>query len=187
LPLNYWALAGDWTLHAQATVLHQPSGQIAYRFDARDLHLVMGPARGTPARFRVLLDGQPPGAAHGTDIDDHGSGTITEPRLTNSSANLAPSASAPSRSPSSTLASRPTPSPSARSGMSGHVIIHAPQVTDELRVWKAAEPGTSPQRPAPALACAAAASAWPGPCWKLAPILCAGCAQPFQPEDDEER
>ncbi len=63
-------------------MLHQAGGQIAYRFHARDLHLVMGPAEpGTPVRFRVLIDEQPPGAAHGTDVDDQGNGTVTEPRL----------------------------------------------------------------------------------------------------------
>jgi thiol-disulfide isomerase/thioredoxin len=82
LPVNHWALTGDWTVQRQATVLHQAGGQIAYRFHARDLHLVMGPAEpGTPVRFRVLIDGQPPGAAHGTDVDDQGNGTVTEPRL----------------------------------------------------------------------------------------------------------
>jgi thiol-disulfide isomerase/thioredoxin len=82
LPLNHWALAGDWTLQRQAAVLNQANGRIAYRFHARDLHLVMGPvARGTPVRFRVRLDGQPPGAGHGTDLDDQGDGTVTEPRL----------------------------------------------------------------------------------------------------------
>ena len=29
----------------------------------------------------TLLDGQPPAAAHGTDVDDQGDGTLTEPRL----------------------------------------------------------------------------------------------------------
>jgi hypothetical protein len=63
-------------------VLHQAGGQIAYCFHARDLHVVMGPAEpGTPVRFRVLIDGQPPGAAHGADVDDQGNGTVTEPRL----------------------------------------------------------------------------------------------------------
>jgi thiol-disulfide isomerase/thioredoxin len=82
LRLNQWALAGDWTVERGATVLNQAEGQIAYRFHARDLHLVMAPpARGTPVRFRVLLDGQPPGAAHGTDVDDQGHGTVTDPRL----------------------------------------------------------------------------------------------------------
>jgi hypothetical protein len=76
------ALAGAWTVQAQDTVLHQAEGRIAYRFHARDLHLVMGPAApGTPVRFHVRLDGQPPGAAHGTDIDDQGNGTLTGPRL----------------------------------------------------------------------------------------------------------
>ena len=82
LRLNQWALAGDWTVGKQATVLNQANGRIVYRFHARDLHLVMGPgARGTSVRFRVLIDGQPPGAAHGIDVDDQGYGTVTEPRL----------------------------------------------------------------------------------------------------------
>jgi thiol-disulfide isomerase/thioredoxin len=82
LRLNHWAVAGDWTVNRQAIVLNAPDGRIAYRFHARDLHLVMGPAaRGTPVRFRVRLDGQPPGAAHGVDIDDQGNGTVAEPRL----------------------------------------------------------------------------------------------------------
>jgi thiol-disulfide isomerase/thioredoxin len=82
LGLNHWALWGDWTVTPQAIVLHQADGRIVYRFHARDLHLVMGPAApGTPVRFRVGLDGQPPGAGHGTDVDDQGNGTVTEPRL----------------------------------------------------------------------------------------------------------
>ena len=82
LRLNHWALAGDWTVKPEAIVLNQAEGRIVYRFHARDLHLVMGPpGRGTPVRFRVLLDSQPPGAAHGADVDDQGNGTVREPRL----------------------------------------------------------------------------------------------------------
>ncbi len=82
LRLNHWALSGDWTMEKQAAVLNKPNGRIAYRFHARDLHLVMGPApRGTSVRFRVLIDGRPPGAAHGIDVDDQGNGTVTEQRL----------------------------------------------------------------------------------------------------------
>jgi thiol-disulfide isomerase/thioredoxin len=82
LRLNQWALVGDWTVERGATVLNQAEGQIVYRFHARDVHLVMAPpAWGTPVRFRVLLDGQPPGTAHGTDVDDQGHGTLTDPRL----------------------------------------------------------------------------------------------------------
>jgi thiol-disulfide isomerase/thioredoxin len=82
LRLNHWALTGDWTVQPQAMLLHQAGGRIAYRFHARDLHLVMGPpAPGIPVRFRVRIDGQPPGAAHGTDVDEQGNGTVTEPRL----------------------------------------------------------------------------------------------------------
>jgi thiol-disulfide isomerase/thioredoxin len=79
---NHWALSGDWTVQRQVIVLNQAGGRIVYRFHARDLHLVMAPpASGTPARFRVRLDGQAPEAAHGTDVDDQGDGTLTEPRL----------------------------------------------------------------------------------------------------------
>jgi thiol-disulfide isomerase/thioredoxin len=80
--LNEWALSGDWTVKKDATVLSGANGRIAYRFHARDLHLVMGPAApGTLVRFRVLIDGQPPGAAHGADIDEQGNGTVMEQRL----------------------------------------------------------------------------------------------------------
>jgi hypothetical protein len=82
LRLNEWALSGDWTVKNQAAVLNKPNGGIAYRFHARDLHLVMGPtAPGTSVRFRVLIDGRPPGPAHGIDVDEQGDGTVTEQRL----------------------------------------------------------------------------------------------------------
>jgi thiol-disulfide isomerase/thioredoxin len=82
LRLNHWALSGDWTVKRPAIVLNQAGGRILYRFHARDLHLVMAPATpGTPVRFGVLLDGQPPGAAHGGDVDDQGNGTLSQPRL----------------------------------------------------------------------------------------------------------
>jgi hypothetical protein len=82
LRLNQWALSGDWTVNPGAVVLDKASGRVVYRFHARDLHLVMGPpSRGSSIRFRVLLDGRPPGNAHGTDIDEQGNGTATELRL----------------------------------------------------------------------------------------------------------
>ncbi len=82
LGLNEWALSGDWTMEEEATTLNAASGQIACRFHARDLNLVMGPAApGTPVRFRVLIDGQPPGEVHGTDVEGDGSGMITEQRV----------------------------------------------------------------------------------------------------------
>jgi hypothetical protein len=66
----------------EATVLNQANGRIAYRFHARDLHLVMGPSiRGNPVRFRVSIDGQPPGASHGTDVDSLGIGTVSTQQL----------------------------------------------------------------------------------------------------------
>jgi thiol-disulfide isomerase/thioredoxin len=82
LKLNQWALSGDWTIGKQATGLNKGGGRIVYRFHARDLHLVMGPrTRGTSVRFRVTIDGEPPDAAHGLDVDDQGYGTVTEQRL----------------------------------------------------------------------------------------------------------
>lgn len=82
LALNQWALAGDWTMGKQATVLDSANGRIAYRFHARDLHLVMGPPRPSASvRFRVSIDGQPPGPAHGVDVDEGGNGTVVEQRL----------------------------------------------------------------------------------------------------------
>jgi hypothetical protein len=82
LALNQWSFVGDWTMGKQATALNKASGQIVHRFHARDLHLVMGPPRGAgPVRFRVTLDGQPPDAAHGLDVDERGNGTASEQRL----------------------------------------------------------------------------------------------------------
>jgi thiol-disulfide isomerase/thioredoxin len=82
LRLNQWALSGDWTVKAEAAVLGVAGGRIAYRFHARDLHLILGPAaRGTSVRFRVFVDGQPAGLARGTDIDDRGDGSVTDQRL----------------------------------------------------------------------------------------------------------
>ncbi len=82
LRLNHWALSGDWTMGEQATTLNEAGGRIAYQFHARDLHLVMGPAApGARVRFHVRVDGQPPGAAHGSDVDDEGNGTVAAQRL----------------------------------------------------------------------------------------------------------
>jgi thiol-disulfide isomerase/thioredoxin len=82
LALNHWALSGEWTVGPQTVALGKPDGRIAYSFHARDLHLVMGPSRpGSPVRFRVSIDGKPPGPAHGLDVDENGIGTVLEPRL----------------------------------------------------------------------------------------------------------
>ena len=82
LGLNDWALSGDWTMKKDAAVLNAANGRIVYRFHARDVHLVMGPAAlGTSVKFRVLIDGQSPGASRGIDVDEQGNGTIIEQRL----------------------------------------------------------------------------------------------------------
>ena len=82
LNLNEWALAGDWTVGGGASVPNEPGGRLAFRFHARDAHLVMGPReRGAEVPFRVLLDGEPPGDAHGHDVDGDGNGTLSRQRL----------------------------------------------------------------------------------------------------------
>jgi thiol-disulfide isomerase/thioredoxin len=81
LALNNWALSGEWTIEREAVVLSEAGGRIAYRFHARDLNLIMGPrTRGVSVRFRVLVDGQRPGTAHGGDVDENGNGTVLEQR-----------------------------------------------------------------------------------------------------------
>jgi len=82
LDRNEWALAGDWTVEQGFAALNAATGRIAYRFHARDAHLVMGPAtKGTAVRFRVVLDGQAVGEAHGGDVDEQGQGVVREQRL----------------------------------------------------------------------------------------------------------
>ena len=82
LSLNQWALIGRWTISKGAVSLAEPNGAILNAFHARDVHLVMGPSRrGSVVRFRVLLDGKPPGPAHGADVNEEGNGTASEQRL----------------------------------------------------------------------------------------------------------
>jgi thiol-disulfide isomerase/thioredoxin len=82
LELNQWALAGDWTVQGGASVLNQANGAISFRFHSRDVHLVLGPPdRGTSIPFRVLVDGNAPGADHGLDVDEQGQGTVDQQRL----------------------------------------------------------------------------------------------------------
>lgn len=79
---NFWALAGHWRIEAESATLERASGSILYHFHARDLHLVMGPVvRGTSVPFRILIDGRPPGIAHGADVDEDGRGVLVEQRL----------------------------------------------------------------------------------------------------------
>jgi Thioredoxin like C-terminal domain len=82
LPLNHWALSGNWTANPESVILHHPKGGISFRFHARDVHLVMGPMDGsTPVAFRVSIDGEPLRDASGSDVDDEGAGLLTEPRM----------------------------------------------------------------------------------------------------------
>jgi cytochrome c biogenesis protein CcdA/thiol-disulfide isomerase/thioredoxin len=82
LALNDWALAGKWNVGGEAAVSAASQARIAYRFHARDLHLVLAPsADGKPVRFRVTIDGAAPGASHGADVAADGSGVVTSARL----------------------------------------------------------------------------------------------------------
>src|SRR5271170_605850 len=82
LKLNQWALDGKWIDQGQIAVLASSEGRIAFRFHARDLHLVLGPSTdGKPVRFRVTIDGNAPGEDHGVDTNSSGEGTVTENRL----------------------------------------------------------------------------------------------------------
>jgi thiol-disulfide isomerase/thioredoxin len=82
LRLNEWALSGDWTVAAQPATVNAAGATVACRYHARDVNLVMGPAvRGASARYQLRVDGQPPGAAHGDDVDELGNGTLTDQRL----------------------------------------------------------------------------------------------------------
>ena len=81
LPLNHWALGGNWTITRDAAIANEPGGQIAFQFGARDVNLVMGPrTKGDAIPFRVFLDGQPAVAALGTDVDADARGVVTEQR-----------------------------------------------------------------------------------------------------------
>jgi thiol-disulfide isomerase/thioredoxin len=81
LPLNDWALAGEWTIGRESAVLDQAGGSIAYRFHARDAHLVLSREAGEPIPFRVLLDGHAPGPSHGVDVDEDGNGLLGDGRM----------------------------------------------------------------------------------------------------------
>ena len=74
-------MAGEWTIGRENVVLDQPDGSIAFRFDARDAHLVLSPGMHAPIPFRVLVDGEPPGPSHGVDVDEDGSGTLDYGRM----------------------------------------------------------------------------------------------------------
>jgi thiol-disulfide isomerase/thioredoxin len=81
LSVNQWALAGAWALEPERVVLEAAGGSVAFRFDARDAHLVLSAGAGDPIAFRVLLDGEPPGPSHGVDVDEDGNGVLREGRL----------------------------------------------------------------------------------------------------------
>ena len=81
LQVNHWALAGDWTIGGENVVLDQAGGSIAFRFHARDAHLVLSAGKHEPIPFRVLLDGGAPGPSAGVDVDEDGNGVLRDGRL----------------------------------------------------------------------------------------------------------
>lgn len=81
LRLNQWALDGEWTIGPENLTLDGPGGTIAFRFHARDAHVVLSRGAGDPIPFRVLLDGDAPDLSHGVDVDEDGNGVLQEPRM----------------------------------------------------------------------------------------------------------
>ena len=81
LHLNRWTVAGKWTVERESVVLEEAGGSVAFRFHARDAHLVLSSGAREPIPFRVLLDGEPPGASHGVDADENGNGLLSDGRL----------------------------------------------------------------------------------------------------------
>jgi thiol-disulfide isomerase/thioredoxin len=81
LGINQWGLAGEWTIGRENVVLDQAGGSIAYRFQARDAHLVLSPGAKGPIPFRVLLDGETPGPSQGVDVDEDGNGLLRDGRM----------------------------------------------------------------------------------------------------------
>jgi hypothetical protein len=82
LGADRWALAGSWKVEKEEATAMAPGAKVVFRFRARDLHMVLGPSPdGKPIRFRITLDGKPPGASHGLDVDAQGNGTVTTQRL----------------------------------------------------------------------------------------------------------
>jgi thiol-disulfide isomerase/thioredoxin len=81
LRVNHWALAGEWTIGPENAVLDQAGGSIASRFHARDAHLVLSPGTRAPIPFRVLVDGDAPGASHGVDVAEDGTGLLRDGRM----------------------------------------------------------------------------------------------------------
>ena len=80
--LNQWGLSGPWNVGAESAVLQGTPGKIVFRFHARDLHMVLGPAKnGTPVRYTVKLDGTAPSRDFGVDSSPDGSGEVRRPRL----------------------------------------------------------------------------------------------------------
>jgi thiol-disulfide isomerase/thioredoxin len=82
LRLNHWGLTGNWTVRSDASALNEANGRITYQFHARDVNLVMAPAKkSVTVRFRVLLDGESAGASHGADVDANGNGALVQQRM----------------------------------------------------------------------------------------------------------
>jgi thiol-disulfide isomerase/thioredoxin len=81
LSVNNWALSGKWTIGQENVVLDHAGGSIAFRFHARDAHLVLSSGGREPIRFRLLLDGEAPGPSHGVDVDPDGNGLLRDGRL----------------------------------------------------------------------------------------------------------
>ena len=78
---NHWGLRGEWTVGPEAVTAEDAGAGLSFRFEARDVHLVLSRSAAAPVRFHVTIDGETPGASHGTDIDSDGHGMLDAGRL----------------------------------------------------------------------------------------------------------
>jgi hypothetical protein len=122
LRLNQWTLAGEWTLGPENATLDQADGSIAFRFEARDAHLVLSRATREPIPFSVRLDGEAPGSSHGVDVDQDGSGVLRDGRIYQLARQQDPVRQRTLEITSSSLAPRRTPSRSGNARGSGRLV-----------------------------------------------------------------
>ena len=82
LSLIQWTLTGGWAAEDESVALGDAPGSIAFRFEARDVNLVMTSGDGAgDVPFSVLVDGRPPGEDRGVDVDASGEGVVSAPRM----------------------------------------------------------------------------------------------------------
>ncbi len=70
LPMNHWALAGQWSIQAQRIVSKQADAQLRLHFSAKHVYLVLGSATGKPIDVLLTLNGQLSNNSMANDVTD---------------------------------------------------------------------------------------------------------------------